>query len=310
MRRDIGKNLINFFSAVLMMVLVLAGTGHAQLVWKGHSWNETTGGMVGKVKGNPANISVDANGYLHLTINKRNGKYTASEMFSADYMGFGTYQYWIQGAVDNMDKSTVLGLFPYGPIVGIGSDNGPGGEDELDIEFSKWGNTLCNGACNADFTIYPSTGNAAVGSTEDDFKINLNGGTLVTARLEWSSTSVRGTIMSGLQPIGTTQNVLHTWTFAPPDYTVRIPQVAVPLGMNLWVFRSLPASKQEVIIRDFQFVPQGSADFGFPATPASQTVMASSGISYPAHELKLISSHESGLRRGVRHQRRRATQPE
>jgi hypothetical protein len=280
MRRNIGKNFITFFSAVLIMLLQLAGTAHAQLVWKGHTWNETTGGMAGVAQGNPANISVDANGYLHLTITNRNGTYTASEMFTQDNIGFGTYQYWIQGAVDNMDKSTVLGLFPYGPAAGIGAD----GENELDIELSHWNNGGCttNPNCNADFTYYPSTGNKAVGPTEDDFIFSLNGGTLLTARLEWSSTSVTGTLMSGLQPIGTTQNVLRTFTLAPSDYTVRIPQTALPLGINLWSYQSLPASNQEVIIQDFQFVPQGSADFGFSATPASRTVTAGNGTTYTA----------------------------
>jgi len=218
--------------------------------WKGHKWKITNGGMAGVAQGNPANVSVDASGYLHLSIVNRGGTYTASEMFTTDNLGFGTYQWQIDGAVDNMDKTTVLGLFPYGPAAGIGAD----GENELDIEFSQWNNTC--GGCDADFTFFPSTGNKAVGPQTDNFNFTLSGGTLVTARLVWSSTSVTGTIMSGLQPIGTTQNVLQTFTYSPADSAVRIPQVALPLGMNFWCFQSLPASNQEVIIRDFQFVPQ------------------------------------------------------
>ncbi|MHB1865672.1 MAG: LamG domain-containing protein [Acidobacteriaceae bacterium] len=222
------------------------------LVWKGHTWNITNGGMAGVAQGNPANVSIDQNGYVHLQIVGSGGTYTASEMFSQDNMGYGAYQWVIQGSIDNMDKSTVLGLFPYGPAAGIGKD----GENELDIEFSKWNNTLCSGACNADFTFYPSTGNIGLGPTEKDFNINLNGGTLTTARLAWTSTSVTGTVMSGLQPIGTTANVLETWTFAPSDYAARIPQQPLPVGMNLWSFKVLPASNQEVVLQDFQFIPQ------------------------------------------------------
>ncbi|MGO8719566.1 MAG: hypothetical protein ACLQMO_10145 [Acidobacteriaceae bacterium] len=221
-------------------------------VWKGHTWKITDGGMAGVAKGNPANVFIDHNGYVHLRIVNRGGTYTASEIFSTDRMGYGTYQWWIQGSIDNMDKSTVLGLFPYGPVAGIGKD----GENELDIEFSKWNNTLCSGACNADFTFYPATGNFGLGPTEKDFAINLNGGTLTTARLVWTPTSVTGTIMSGLQPIGTTANVLKTWTFAPTDPKARIPQQPLPVGMNLWCFKVIPASDQEVVLRDFQFVPQ------------------------------------------------------
>jgi hypothetical protein len=219
------------------------------LHWSGREWNITNGGMAGVVKGNPANVFVDQNGYLHLRIVNRGGTYTASEMFSADKMGFGTYQWQIAGALVNMDKSTVLGLFSYGPQAGIGVD----GENEIDIEFSQWNNT-CSG-CNADFTFYPTTGNKSLGPKEDNFKISLAAGTLTTARFEWTSTKIVATILSGLQPLGTTANVLQTLTFSPSDYTARIAQEPLPLGMNLWCFKTPPANEQEIIIRDFQYVP-------------------------------------------------------
>ena len=100
--------------------------------WKGHTWRVTHGHMAGVALGNPANVSVDSHGYVHLRIVKRDGTYTAAEIFSTDLMGYGTYQWWIQGKIDDMDKSTVLGLFPYGPVRHIGKD----AEDELDIDYS------------------------------------------------------------------------------------------------------------------------------------------------------------------------------
>ncbi len=247
-------------SVLLLVVLVgwsggnyaasAQGTAAKTIIdWCGHTWTVTEGGMAGVAKGNTANVSVDPNGYLHMRIVNREGTYTAAEIFSTEQLGFGTYQWQIAGDFDKMDKSTVLGLFPYGPKAGIGAD----AENEIDIEFSKWNDT-CHG-CNADFTFYPATGNKGLGPMEDNFTINLKGETLVTARIEWSSTRIVGTIMSGAQPITTTQNVLQTLTFAPPDYTARIPQVAMPLGMNLWCFKEIPASDQEVVIRKFQFVP-------------------------------------------------------
>jgi hypothetical protein len=126
-------------------------------------------------------------------------------------------------------------------------------ENEIDIEFSQWNNS-CHG-CNADFTFYPTAGNKSLGPKEDNFHINLAGATLATARFEWTSTRIVATIMSGLQPIGTTANVLHTLTFSPSDYAARIPQVPLPLGINFWCFETTPASDQEVIIRNFQHVP-------------------------------------------------------
>lgn len=225
------------------------------LQWMGRKWILTDGGMAGVVKGNPANISVDANGYLRMRIVNSGGIFTASELFTADNLGFGTYQWQIEGPVDKMDRTTVLGLFNYGAKAGIGVD----GEDEIDIEFSRWNNS-CHG-CNADFTFYPTTGNKSLGPKEDNFFYDPNGSTLTTARFEWSSTRIVATIMSGLQPVGVTANVLQTIDFAPPDYAQRIPQVPLPLGINLWCFRETPAADQEVVIRNFQFVPlRESAD--------------------------------------------------
>jgi hypothetical protein len=223
------------------------------LQWMGREWTITNGGMAGVVKGDPTNVSIDSNGYLHLRIVNRQGTYSAAEVFTTSNLGFGTYQWQIEGAVDKMDPTTVLGLFNYGAKAGIGVD----AENEIDIEFSRWNNT-CRG-CNADFTFYPATGNKALGPMEDNFTYDPKGSTLTTARFEWSSTRIVGTIMSGLQPIGTTSNVLQTLTFAPPDYTARIPQVPIPPAMNLWCFKATPAADQEVILRNFQFVPEAAS---------------------------------------------------
>jgi hypothetical protein len=62
--------------------------------------------MAGVAQGDPANVHVDRSGYLHLRIVNRNGKWTAPEMFTADNLGFGTYQWVVQGNVYKMDKST------------------------------------------------------------------------------------------------------------------------------------------------------------------------------------------------------------
>jgi hypothetical protein len=219
------------------------------LEWMGYIWIPTDGGMAGIVKGDPANVSIDSNGYLHLRIVNRNGSYTAAEVFTAQTLGFGTYQWQIEGAIDKMDKSTVLGLFNYGARAGIGVDS----ENEIDIEFSQWNDT-CHG-CNADFTFYPATGNKLLGPMEDNFTYNPKGSVLTTARFEWSSDRIVATIMRGLQTIDTTAGVLQTFTFAPHDYTARIPQRPLPLAMNLWCFRATPATDQEVIVRNFHFVP-------------------------------------------------------
>jgi hypothetical protein len=246
--------MISWISTLLFLLAVyrLAAAGapaQNTLQWMGRTWLVTSDGMAGVAKGDPANVSVDLHGYLHLRIVNRHGAVTAAELFSTENLGFGTYQWQIEGPIDRMDPSTVLGLFNYGAKASIGVDS----ENEIDIEFSHWGDS-CHG-CNADFTFYPSTGNKSLGPMEDNFSYSPDRSTLTTARFVWSSTRIVGTIMRGLQPIGTSANVLQTLTFAPPDYLARIPQVPLPVAMNLWCFKTVPASDQEVVIRNFQFVP-------------------------------------------------------
>lgn len=243
---------IKMFLAITLSVC--CGVQAQTINWKGHQWRVTRGGMAGVAPGDPANIGIDDHGYLHLRIVKREGKWSAAEMFTYDDLGFGTYQWVVQGNIFDMDKSTVLGLFTYGPARHVGVD----AENELDIEFSKWNNT-CHG-CNADFTVYPATGNRKSGgssSWEDNFHFDnshIAGETLTTARMEWTADQVVFTIMKGMQPIGTVADVLKTETYRskPSD----IPQVASPVGINLWCFKETPLSDQSVVIRDFQFMPR------------------------------------------------------
>jgi hypothetical protein len=70
----------------------------------------------------------------------------------------------------------------------------------------------------------------------------------------WSSTSVVFTLMSGNQPIGTTANVLKTATYTSTN-TANIPQQPIPVGMNLWAYKTVPATNQSVIIQSFQYMP-------------------------------------------------------
>jgi hypothetical protein len=236
--------------AVLTCALILAlasfPSAQTQLSWQGHTWKLTNGRMAGVAPGDPSNVSVDANGFLHLSITKRNEKWTAAELFTVDNLGFGTYQWVVEGDAWNMDPHTVLGLFPYGPTHGIGKD----ATNEIDVEFSQWNKTC---VCNADFTVYPPVHrDHDKPSYELNFKVD--GGTnLTTARMVWSSANIVFSLMSGDQPIGTTANVLKTETFASSK--ADIPQQPIPVGINLWAFKSVPAANQSVIIRTFQYVP-------------------------------------------------------
>jgi hypothetical protein len=237
-----------------LLVLGLAReAAAADLVWKGHTWKVTSGGMAGVCQGDPNNVTVDANGYLHFKITNTGGTWTASEMFTTDKLGFGTYQWQVDGPIDKYDKNIVLGLFPYGPAAGIGAD----GTNEIDIEYSRWGQA--NGV-NGDWTDYPNSGKT-VGELSYDFSLDS---TLSTSRFIWTNASIQSFLIGGLQPADSTTGLIKTWTYAPQNAAMNIPQNPMPLGMNLWCFDAPPSNGQpiEIVIRDFQFIPEGASGAG------------------------------------------------
>jgi hypothetical protein len=233
-----------------MAVGLPAAAAAATINWKGHTWQVTSGGMAGVCQGSPANVSVDPNGYLHFKISNAGGTWTASEIFTTDKLGLGTYQWQVDGPIDTYDKNVVLGFFPYGPAAGIGAD----GTNEIDIEYSRWGHA---NAPNADWTDYPASG-TTIG--ELTYTFSLGGGTLSTSRFAWTKTRITSSLLGGLQSVDGAASLIKTWTYMPPNPATNIPQQALPLGMNLWCFDAPPSDGKpiEIVIRDFQFVPEGA----------------------------------------------------
>lgn len=249
MRKSTVRQTLKVIAIVVVVLASLPFLQAQTIRWADREWKVTDGGMAGVARGNPANVTIDPDGHMHLQIVQQDGKWTSAEVFTTGRMGFGTYQWVVEGDVYAMDPTTVLGLFTYGPTHHIGVD----AENEIDIEFSQW-NKTCHD-CNADFTVYPSTGNRkpnGVSAWEDNFRVS--GGKITTARMEWFPDHIVFTLMNGTQPIGTTAEIIKTETYTS-DKT-NIPQEPVPVGINLWCFKATPATNQSVIVRDFQFTPR------------------------------------------------------
>ena len=249
-RLTAARHVVGALMGVVGTLFLAQPARAATISWKGHTWNVTSGGMAGVCQGNPANISVDASGYLHMKITNNGGTWTAAEIFSTDKIGFGTYQWQIEGPTDKLDKNVVVGLFPYGPEAGLGVS----GNNEIDIEFARWGNDAWP---NGNYTIWPPTGSTTGSHT---FTFSLGGGTSITTRFAWSGSKIDFATLSGFVAVDATSGLIDSWTFAPANPTTRITQEAMPLGMNLWCFENPPSDGQnvEIIVRDFQFVPLGA----------------------------------------------------
>jgi hypothetical protein len=213
--------------------------------WAGYQWTVRSGSGLGPGPNNWSadNVFVDANGYLHLEITNVSGTWYSAELYTTTNLGFGTYQWQIDAPLDTLDRNVVLGLFPYGPPT-IGTD----GTNEIDMEYSRWGSATND---NLWCTVYPSSG-STVGQAHYPFTLS---GTYTTSRFTWSSTSVACWLMGGFQPTGTTTNVIDSWTYS--STTTNIPQSAMPLHINLWLFQGLaPSNGQpvEVVIKGFSKV--------------------------------------------------------
>jgi hypothetical protein len=269
-----------------LVVTVRANDASAAITWKGHTWNVTSGGMAGVAKGSPNNVSIDGDGYLHLKIANAGGTWTAAEVFTTDKLGFGTYQWQVDGPIDRFDENVVLGLFPYGPAGGIGSD----GTNEIDIEYSFWGHPDGD---NGDWTNYPSSG-TTIG--ELSYEFSLNGGTLSTSRFIWSKDRIQDFLMNDLQAVDSTAGLIKSWTYAPANQTMNIPQQAMPLGINLWCFQAPPSDGKEVevVIRDFVFVAEGTMPMGNGGATGSGGVPDNGGASGSAGSTSRGGTTSSG----------------
>ncbi|HTQ05032.1 MAG TPA: glycoside hydrolase family 16 protein [Polyangiaceae bacterium] len=236
------------------MLSLAAPAGAVTLAWKGLTWQVTSGAMAGVCAGDPANVSVDASGYLHLRISKNGSTWSAAELFTTEELGFGTFQWQIDGPIDVLDQNVVVGLFPYGPQAGIGAD----GTNEIDIEYARWGEP---DGPNGDFTDYPASGKT-VG--ESSYTFSLAGSTLSTSRFVWSSTAITDFLFAGLVDVARASGSLQSFTYMPSNPATNIPQQALPLGMNLWCFDAPPSDGNpvEIVIRDFVFVAEGTETGG------------------------------------------------
>jgi hypothetical protein len=248
------------------------GSNGATFNWSGVTWNidaagNTAGG--GTLKTSGSNISVDTSCNLHMTISTS----SSAEMWSNSEMGFGTYQWVLQGTnYYNMDPHIVVGLFPYGPANGQGQD----GQNEIDVEFSNWNGEASLSNQNLDFTVYPSTYENDE-DTEQDMAVPAPSTATTTARFVWSSNEIQFYLMAGTIPITSAPSSViqsasyvdlsptgsvtssgtgpASWTFtgngAPSTW---IPQGSYLLGMNVWNFGGKPSTGTTVVYQSFGYL--------------------------------------------------------
>jgi hypothetical protein len=219
------------------------------LQFAGRVW-DVTNATVGKIGPGPNyfaanNVWVDTSGNLHLMIkrNLANRKWYCAQLSTQQSLGYGTYQFWVEGAIDKLDKNVVLGLFNY---------SGHDGYDEMDIEMARWGNA--NNA-NLNYTVYPDWDDRNSGFTPQSFSQNmLLNGTYSTHRFRRTASFVRYQSLNGFTNANT--NAFAAFTVNKPPFSVS--KYNMPVFMNLWLFTGKAPSDGkdvEVIIHAFNYMP-------------------------------------------------------
>lgn len=237
--------------ALLALCLLAGAAGLAEaktLRFAGYEFEVRAAGKggPGPSRWDPRNAWVDRRGRLHLRFDRRNGRWTAAEVYTKKRLGFGTYEFKVSGPIDQLDRNVVLGLFNYPP-----ADVGEDATNEIDIEFARWGKA---GAPPGNFSVWPAVPGIAYATHTFRFKLNVAEAS--THRFVWSRKSVAFTSVEGRR--SDRGRIIEQWTFAPKNAAGRIPHEPMPLHINLWGFQGRGPSDRrpvEIVIDGFRFEP-------------------------------------------------------
>ncbi|MEI7980910.1 MAG: hypothetical protein WCI71_04610 [Bacteroidota bacterium] len=177
--------------------------------WSGFTWrvknstNETVGPGKNYFSNSTDNVWID-NGELHLKITKRNGKYYCPEVSTKESVSYGYYNFYISSRVDDLDKNVVVGLFTWNNMNCKTNAN-----SEIDIEFSKWGNS--NNSNTLIYSVQPTEGGQYFERTQS-FPIQLNGDYSVHS-FTWSSNLIEWSSYHGHTIPSPSSNYIASWTY-------------------------------------------------------------------------------------------------
>jgi len=211
------------------------------LTFSGRKWKVTNSPNKRKAPGNNywsnQSVWVDENGFLHLVLTKdpESNKWYCAQISSDEKFGNGTYEFLIEGRVDQLDKNVVLGLFKY---------SGVDYYDEIDIEFAKWGDAKNK---NLHYTVYPEENSkASIWGASTTFLLDDR---YSIHRFTRTKTDIKFESYYDLQG-----RKIHTQLYSAPTLSKK----EMPIYINLWAFNNLPPSDQmevEIIIQKFTYSP-------------------------------------------------------
>jgi hypothetical protein len=222
---------------------ILSVDAYPSLWFSGYKWAVKAGIGLGpgpNLFGSSSDsVWVDDQGHLHLKIKKIDGTWHCAEVQTLQTLGYGTYAFVFDGALDLLDRKVVGSPFLYRDL-----------QHEIDIEFSRWG--LDNGP-NAQYVVQPwnHAGN------REQFYMSLEGA-VSTHSIHWSPGLVLFQSTQGSQPLPGAELILHQWTYGGFDVPMEKDKLLVHI--NLWLLNGeAPANGQEaeIVLRSFSWKPLG-----------------------------------------------------
>jgi len=226
-----------------LLLVGLISASAREIEFAGYTWTVRTGqGGPGPNAWEDRNVWLDAATNLHLKISQREGKWSCAEVTMRKRLEPGSYVFRVSGGIDRLDDNVVLGLFNY-PTGDVGGD----ATHEIDIEFARWGdpkNPIGN------YTVWPV--DTGLRQTTKPFGFRLNG-EQSTHRFVWRREQIEFRSWQGWQESG---EELGHWLYSPQDAPRHISTAAMPVHLNLWLFKGLPpkdGKEVEIVVQDFGY---------------------------------------------------------
>ena len=201
--------------------------------FSGYDWEvlrQGSGRSDGPVPCDPANASLDANGFLHLRTSRQTGVWAGAEVRLTSSLGLGSYRFTVRD-VSHLEIRDVLSMFTW--------DNLAADEHhrEVDMQISRWGDPAGK---NAEYVVQPYDDPANV------VRYEAPPGPLSYSFL-WEPGKVSFKTVRG--PL----------TIAAHEFTSGVPSPGGEfLNISFYVFGgwwAAPRKATEVIVEKFEFLP-------------------------------------------------------
>lgn len=221
-------------------------TAEKPISFSGYEWTVKTGAKLGPGpnRWETANVGVDRAGRLRLSIRRDAAGWSCAEVGMTKRLGFGLYEFQTIGPIGKLDPNVVLGLFTY-PTPDIGPDT----TNEIDIEYSRWGNPKNP---IGSFTLWTAKkGEKPVSHSFEpppDSERATHRFLWLPDRIVWQS--LRGLVADKNDNRGE----FARWEFKPPADSGLIPQKPLPILLNLWLFKGkAPTDDREASVTIARF---------------------------------------------------------